>query len=87
MRDLDALPIWPVTQREIDGRLQVNTLYVICLLLRAKGDTRTAQREIQQLFADFLELFFDLDQLSPAKEVDHQICLKEGTEPINVWPY
>lgn len=26
-------------------------------------------------------------QLPPGRELDHYINLKEGTEPINVWPY
>lgn len=28
-----------------------------------------------------------LKQLPPGRELDHHINLKEGTEPINVWPY
>ena len=32
-------------------------------------------------------MFIEPSSLPPTREVDHDIALKEGIEPINVWPY
>lgn len=42
---------------------------------------------MQKLLAKFFDMFQELDQLSPVKEIEHQIPLKEWTKSVNVWPY
>ena len=42
---------------------------------------------MQKILQELSELFKGLFDLSPIKEVDHYISLKEGIKPIHVWPY
>jgi len=39
------------------------------------------------LLKEYADVFQEPSRLPPAREVDHCITLKEGTEPINVCPY
>lgn len=42
---------------------------------------------MQGLLEEYSELFQEPKHLPPAREIDHQITLKEGVESINVRPY
>jgi hypothetical protein len=45
------------------------------------------QTDMKEIINNFEDIFYEPTQLPPAREVDHCIPLKEGTEPINVRPY
>ena len=42
---------------------------------------------MQAILEDFSDILCHPSKLPPIQEIDHFITLKEGTEPVNVWPY
>lgn len=42
---------------------------------------------MQDLLKEYNTLFQEPTKLPPRREIDHNITLKEGTEPVNVRPY
>lgn len=86
-RDLDTPPIRLASHEEADRELAGrHSMYAICLLPRTETTT-TDDPELQKLLAEFFKLLCDPNQLPPAREVDHQINLKEGVDLVNVRPY
>lgn len=45
------------------------------------------RKEFQEIWKEFSELFREPEWLPPQRDIEHQIPLKDGTEPINVRPY
>lgn len=51
------------------------------------GTTEKDSTDMQKLLQDFSDLFEVSTELSPSRNHDHKIVLKEGTSPINIRPY
>ncbi|XP_035546606.1 uncharacterized protein LOC118348648 [Juglans regia] len=62
---------------------QSHTIFAICLQVNTKGSTEEIHPEVQEILQEFSELFQEPTSLPPARDIDHFITLKEGTEPIN----
>ena len=43
--------------------------------------------ELNEVLMEFEDVFKEPSELSPHRDHDHQIVLKEGTAPVNVTPY
>jgi hypothetical protein len=49
--------------------------------------SQTIHPSMQAMLQNFSNMFAEPSSLSPTREIDHGIPLKEGTEPVNVRPY
>lgn len=63
-----------------------SSIFALCLQ-PPEAPQQTIQPDMQVLIEAFAAIFEEPQQLPPAREIDHCIPLKEGTEPINVRPY
>ncbi|RVW48758.1 Transposon Tf2-8 polyprotein [Vitis vinifera] len=52
-----------------------------------RGQSTPVQQELKELIEAFDDIFQAPSQLPPQRDIEHQITLKEGTDPINVRPY
>nr|CAN75225.1 hypothetical protein VITISV_035856 [Vitis vinifera] len=66
---------------------QGSSMFAICLQSTSNEVQQAIHLDMQQLIKAFEDIFQEPNQLPPAREVDHRITLKEGTEPVNVRPY
>ena len=66
---------------------QGRSMFAICLQSTSNEVQQAIHLDMQQLIKAFEEIFQEPNQLPPAREIDHRITLKEGTEPVNVRPY
>ncbi|RVW13613.1 Transposon Ty3-I Gag-Pol polyprotein [Vitis vinifera] len=71
---------------------QGHALFAVCFqptmeTAPADAPTKVTQQSMQRLLKEYEDVFQEPSSLPPAREVDHCITLKEGTEPINVRPY
>ncbi|RVW63028.1 Retrovirus-related Pol polyprotein from transposon 17.6 [Vitis vinifera] len=66
---------------------QGSSMFAIYLQSTSNEVQQAIHLDIQQLIKAFEDIFQEPNQLPPAREIDHQITLKEGTEPVNVRPY
>ncbi|XP_041025505.1 uncharacterized protein LOC121265907 [Juglans microcarpa x Juglans regia] len=64
-----------------------HALFVVCLQVAQTELPRNIHSSIRELLQEFSDLFIEPSSLPPTWEVDHDIALKDGTEPINVRPY
>lgn len=86
--ELDAPPIQAASVEEINKESNKRpSLFAVYLFFvqPAKGVIKIP--ELQKLLGKFSGLFQEPTQFPPSREISHHIALKEGTEPINVWPY
>ncbi|RVW63788.1 Transposon Tf2-2 polyprotein [Vitis vinifera] len=71
---------------------QRHALFAVCFqptmeTAPADAPTKVTQQSMQRLLKEYEDVFQEPSSLPPAREVDHCITLKEGTEPINIRPY
>ncbi|KAL6322878.1 hypothetical protein AAG906_020921 [Vitis piasezkii] len=71
---------------------QGHALFAVCFqptmeTAPVHAPTKVTQQSMQRLLKEYEDVFEEPSSLPPAREVDHCITLKEGTEPINVRPY
>ena len=66
---------------------QGSSMFAIYLQSTSNEVQQAIHLDIQQLIKAFEDIFQEPNQLPLAREIDHRITLKEGTEPVNVRPY
>ncbi|RVW35013.1 Retrovirus-related Pol polyprotein from transposon 17.6 [Vitis vinifera] len=66
---------------------QGSSMFAICLQSTSNEVQQAIHLDMQQLIKAFEDIFQEPNQLPLAREIDHRITLKEGTEPVNVRPY
>ncbi|KAH9696914.1 hypothetical protein KPL71_023390 [Citrus sinensis] len=62
-------------------------VYAICFYTSLEDSFDKTHICMQQILVEYSELFQEPRQLPPSRDIDHNIPLKEGTEPVNVRPY
>ncbi|KAH9792244.1 hypothetical protein KPL71_004039 [Citrus sinensis] len=88
LQGLDPQTIQATTLSEVTKDMkQGHNVFAICLYLKNEESYAVAPASMRSLLEEYSELFMEPKQLPPTREIDHQITLKEGTEPINVRPY
>lgn len=88
LQGLDPQTIQATTLSEVAKDMkQGHNVFAICLYLNNEESYTVAPASMRSLLEEYSELFVEPKQLPPTREIDHQITLKEGTEPINVRPY
>lgn len=55
--------------------------------LALKVQSFVLTKVVKELLLDFADIFRFSDSLPPERSYDHQITLKDGTQPINQRPY
>ena len=67
---------------------QHNAIFAICLQISpAKSKIQPTHPDMEAILHEFADILKEPTGLPPARGVDHDISLKDGTEPINVRPY
>ena len=66
---------------------QGSTIFAICSDPKTSLRQQQIHLDMQQLIREFEDLFEEPKQLTPVKNIDHQINLKEGSPAINVRAY
>ncbi|KAH9753704.1 hypothetical protein KPL71_015173 [Citrus sinensis] len=61
--------------------------FAICFHVNVEDSLNTTTPDMQDLLKEYNTLFQKPTKLPPRREIDHNITLKEGTEPVNVRPY
>ncbi|XP_034707028.1 uncharacterized protein LOC117930485 [Vitis riparia] len=61
--------------------------FALCLQVAHTEPQQNIHSSMREILQEFSDLFIEPSSLPLTREVDHSIALKEGTEPINVWPY
>ena len=82
-KNIQAASIEEITK----GIRPSHALFVVCLQVAQTKLQQSIHPSLHELLQEFSDLFIEPSSLPPAREVDHGIALKEGTEPINVRPY
>ena len=62
-------------------------VYAICFYTSLEDSFDKTPICMQQILVEYSNLFQEPRQLPPSRDIDHNIPLKEGTEPVNVRPY
>ena len=62
-------------------------VYAICFQTLLEDSFHKTHICMQQILVEYSDLFQKPTQLPPLWDIDHNIPLKEGTEPVNVRPY
>lgn len=61
--------------------------FAICFHVNVEDSLNTTTLDMQDLLKEYNTLFQEPTKLPPRREIDYNITLKEGTEPVNVRPY
>ncbi|KAH9670785.1 hypothetical protein KPL70_017109 [Citrus sinensis] len=61
--------------------------FAICFHVNVEDSLNTTTLDMQDLLKEYNTLFQEPTKLPPRRDIDHNITLKEGTEPVNVRPY
>ncbi|KAH9648537.1 hypothetical protein KPL70_025625 [Citrus sinensis] len=61
--------------------------FAICFHVNVEDSLNTTTPNMQDLLKEYNTLFQEPTKLPPRREIDHNITLIEGTEPVNVRPY
>ncbi|XP_024043371.1 uncharacterized protein LOC112100028 [Citrus clementina] len=61
--------------------------FAICFHVNIEDSLNTTTPNMQDLLKEYNTLFQEPTKLPPRREIDHNITLIEGTEPVNVRPY
>ncbi|CAA0359373.1 unnamed protein product [Arabidopsis thaliana] len=62
------------------------TLFALSLTTDA-ATVRPEPEELRRLLHEFDLVFQTPSELPPTRDMEHHIVLKEGSDPVNVWPY
>jgi hypothetical protein len=88
LQGLDQHSIQKASLKELSKEFcQGYSLFAICVHSLMDVAQEDMQPVMHKLLEHYVDVFVEPTQLPPAREVDHCITLKEGTEPINVRPY
>ena len=88
LQGLDQHSIQKASLKELSKEFcQGYSLFAICVHSLMDVAQEDMQPVMHKLLEHYVDVFVEPTQLPPAREVDHCIPLKEGTEPINVRPY
>lgn len=79
LQGLNGRPMQRASEKEMR---QQNALFAVCMQTPSTASSATAKADLQEVLDPFENIFRDPDSLLPAREIDHRIILKEGTEPI-----
>ena len=86
LQGLKTTPIQPVDFQCLSKEArQGHALFAI--YATEEGNSTPVQQELKELIEAFDDIFQAPSQLPPQRDIEHQITLKEGTDPINVRPY
>ncbi|KAH9704605.1 hypothetical protein KPL70_011534 [Citrus sinensis] len=61
--------------------------FTICFNMRLELALSKMASDMQSLLEEYSTLFQEPTHLPPSREIEHNITLKEGIEPVNVRPY
>jgi hypothetical protein len=64
-----------------------NVLFALCHQVTDMELSHNIHPSMQAMLQNFSNLFVEPSSLLPTREIDNDIPLKEGTEPVNVRPY
>ena len=93
LQGVDVQTIQAASSEEILKEFrQRHALFAVCFqptmeTAPADAPTKVTQQSMQRVLKEYEDVFQEPSSLPPAREVDHCITIKEGTEPINVRPY
>lgn len=78
-----------VTPKQMTKTMQQTHHGVIAQLscMAIESEDQEVPLDIQNILNDYDDFFKEPKSLPPQREFDHQIVLKEGTEPVHVRPY
>ncbi|XP_052733941.1 uncharacterized protein LOC108321488 [Vigna angularis] len=85
-----------ITPEMLQKEAEIETVAVVWSLnkaetaegqLREEDLTIMQKQNLEEILQEFEVVFEEVQGLPPTRRVDHQITLKEGTEPVNVRPY
>ena len=86
LQGLRTTPIQPVEFQCLSKEArQGHALFAI--YATEEGNSTPVPQELKELIEAFEDIFQAPSQLPPQRDIEHQITMKEGTEPINVRPY
>ncbi|KAL6323626.1 hypothetical protein AAG906_039221 [Vitis piasezkii] len=86
LQGLRTTPIQPVDFQCLSKEArQGHALFAI--YATEEGNSTPVPQELKELIEAFDDIFQAPSQLPPQRDIEHQITLKEGTDPINVRPY
>ncbi|CAF1928430.1 unnamed protein product, partial [Brassica napus] len=71
---------------EKDTRLG-HTCFAVCFQIESSDSDGYVPDEMQQLLQQYINIFRAPTTLPPPQDIEHHIVLKEGSNPVNVWPY
>lgn len=85
----DQIKVEQVTPKQMSRTIQQSHHGVIAQLscMTMDGEDLEVPFDIQEILHEYDDLFKEPKSLPPQRECDHQIILKEGTEPVHVRPY
>jgi predicted aspartyl protease len=67
---------------------QNHAIFAICLQISTtEPHIQTTHPDMEAILHEFADILKEPGGLPPTRGVDHCITLKDGIEPINVWPY
>lgn len=72
---------------ELTKEAQMGQAYFAVSIQKENDDVFTVAGEMQRLLERFPGIFQPPTQLPPTREIEHNITLKEGSDPVNVRPY
>ena len=88
LQGVDDQPIQATSLKMVSKEVrQGGSLFAVCVNTLQGTVAAQLPSDMQQILQEYEDIFKEPTQLPPSREVDHQINLKEGTEPVNVRPY
>ena len=62
-------------------------MFALYVQLEGQQNNEELSSDMQAMLEEYSDVFVASTSLPPAREIDHKIPLKDGTEAINVRPY
>ncbi|KAL6348238.1 hypothetical protein AAG906_005529 [Vitis piasezkii] len=90
-KKLQGIEIPPIQDTTLQGFTkefrQRQAVFALYFQLEGQQNNEELSSDMQALLEEYSDVFAASTSLPPAREIDHKIPLKDGTEAINVRPY